>query len=177
MEVLGCFPKCLCAPVTDLYEQSSAVAGWRAGRIVAAQGRLLAVERRWLPYRASHLRIAWEKRRRPTRRITCELTYHCPIGNPEFLVVGFIRSHRLATLATFYCATLALDEIARMKGSKAIVAEVTNGRLTDRLFERWGWERHCNKWHGRHFIKRFYEGYPPLSSHWQARLRSSSSQD
>jgi hypothetical protein len=63
-----------------------------------------------------------------------------------------------------------LDEIARIKGAHAIVCHVTNGRISDRLLRRWGWEAHCLNWKGRHFIKRFYGRYADIPNHWRSRL-------
>ena len=73
-------------------------------------------------------------------------------------------------LSTFYAATLILDEIARLRDTNAIVCNVTNLRISDRLMLRWGWEKHCQHWAGRHFIKRFYGRYPEISSTWRERL-------
>ena len=53
-----------------------------------------------------------------------------------------------------------LDEIARIKGTDAIVAELSNLRISDRLARRWGWEPHVPSSRRRHYIKRFYGSYP-----------------
>jgi hypothetical protein len=54
-----------------------------------------------------------------------------------------------------------LDEVARLKASDAILCDVWNWRISDRLLARWGWQPHKpDRWH-RHFIKRFYGVYPP----------------
>ena len=64
-------------------------------------------------------------------------------------------------LETFRRALTALDEIARIKRSDALLADVSNLRISDRLLARWGWVPHCpSRWH-RHFIKRFYGSYEP----------------
>jgi hypothetical protein len=73
-------------------------------------------------------------------------------------------------LSTFYAATLVLDEIARLRDANAIVCNVTNVRISDRLMRRWGWEEHCQQWMGRHFIKRFYGHFPDIPSSWRERL-------
>jgi hypothetical protein len=56
-----------------------------------------------------------------------------------------------------------LDEIARIRGAVAIVAHVTNGSISDRLLQRFGWQQHLEHWQGRHWIRRFYDGYPETS--------------
>ena len=64
--------------------------------------------------------------------------------------------------ATMTCvgAGHVLDEIARIRGATAIVAHVTNHNITDRLLVRLGWQQHMPHWKGRHWIRRFYDGYP-----------------
>ena len=170
MEVLGRLPLNVFRPVEDLAAGKSDLARWRAGCIATADGRLVRIERRWIPYKASRLRVWWDRSRRKTSRIECELFFHHARGNGDFLVLGYVRSHRRASLASFYCATLVLDEIARIKRCGAIVADVTNDRLSDRLLERWGWQRHCHSWRGRHFIKRFYGTYPAVPAAWVSRI-------
>lgn len=167
MEVLGRLPRAVYRPVENLATENGELAKWRAGRIVTSAGRLVRVERRWLAYKATRLRVWWDRRRPQSGPQQCELFFHQPVGNPDFLVLGYVRSHPRESLASFYCATLVLDEIARMKRCHAVVAEVTNDRISDRLLARWGWEQHCLSWRGRHFIKRFYGVYPPIPGAWQ----------
>lgn len=173
MEVPSRLPRAARRCVLDLATGERELSGWRAGRIVTAAGRLVRVERRWMTYKATRLRVWWDRSRRRRRERECELFFHHAPGNPDFLVLGYVRSHPEAALASFYCATLVLDEIARIKGCHAIVAEVTNDRLSDRLLARWGWQRHCLSWRGRHFIKRFYGAYPAIPVAWRDRLSSS----
>ena len=170
MEVFGRVPGAICPLVNKLAGHEKQIEAWRCGRIVTAGGRLQFVQRRWLGYRASLLRVGWEKRYRPTGSPECELFYHHGWFSSDFLVLGYVRSHPQASLASFYCASLVLDEVARIKRSHAIVTEVTNDRLSDRLLARWGWERHCLSWSGRHFIKRFYGKYPELPEAWRERI-------
>jgi hypothetical protein len=51
-----------------------------------------------------------------------------------------------------------LDEVARVREAVAIFAHVSTEAISDRLLERWGWEPHT-KMRGRHWVKRFYNGY------------------
>ncbi len=156
--------------ITSLAGSEQLLERWRCGRIVTAEGRLKFVQRRWLGYRASLLRVGWEKLLRPSRHVECELFYHHGVLSADYLVLGYVRSHPRASLSSFYCATLVLDAVARIKGSHAIVTEVSNTRLSDRLMSRWGWERHCLNWSGRHFIKRFYGVYPEIPAAWLERI-------
>ncbi len=161
------------------------VAGWPCGRIVTSDGRLVAIQRRLLAYRPTRWRAWFDAKRRAawlrkdesaesetsaTGPYRCVLYYHHGWLSADFLVLSYVSSHPRASLSSFYCATLVLDELAREKGSHAIVAELTNERISDRLMQRWGWERHCLNWKGRHFIKRFYGTYPALPDEWRTRI-------
>lgn len=173
MEVLGRIPRWITPVVTGLKGAERQLEAWRCGRIVTGEGQLKYIQRRWIGYRASVWRVAWEKRYRPTRgQPECVLFYHHGLLSSDFLVLGYVYSHPRASLSSLYCAGLVLDEIARIKGCHAIVTEVTNARLTDRFLTRWGWEQHCLNWSGRHFIKRFYGDYPNVPSAWRGKIRS-----
>lgn len=150
--------------------RSEELAQWRCGRIVTQQSKLLRVSRRWWPHIGNHLQVRLDAKFRGQGGDRCELFYHRPLGSPTFLTLSYIRSSRKTSLSTFYAATLLLDEIARLQNVNAIVCNVTNDRLSDRLLARWGWEPHCPQWSGRHFIKRFYGTYPTIKSPWRDRL-------
>lgn len=156
--------------IANLYGESAIIEKWRAGSIVTASGRLVQVRRRWMGYKASRIRVWWDTHHRATKQDRCQLFFHHAFGMPDFLVIGYVASDKNCSLSTFYCALLALDEIARIKGAHAIVAEATNSRISDRLFKRWGWDRHCHKLSGRHYIKRFYGKYAAISPLWSKRL-------
>jgi hypothetical protein len=88
------------------------------------------------------------------------LYYNQPWAFPNFLALKYLVSTRQATLATVDSALAALDEIARLKGIDALLCDVANCRISDRLMARAGWEPHKpQRWH-RNFIKRFYGVYP-----------------
>lgn len=156
--------------VTHIAHQSQQLQALRAGHIVVQGGRLVAVFGRWWPYLGNHLRAAWDQRFRQTEVDRCELFYHAPLSAPQFLTLSYIHSGERTSLASLYAATLVLDEVARLKRSLAIVCNVTNDRISDRLLARGGWKAHCQSWSGRHFIKRFYGEYPKIGELWRARL-------
>ena len=130
----------------------------RAGQLVEIQHRLLcgnvSVTEVWLQAKFG---------RRDDD--CCWLDYHQPLGMPSFLTLDYIRTGTLASYQTFIGACHILDEIARIRSTAAIVAHVTNRNLTDRLMMRHGWERHMEDWKGRHWIRRFYDGYPKSRIH------------
>lgn len=93
----------------------------------------------------------------------CWLYYNQPRGHSSYLTLKYVLSARDTTLSTFRGALTVLDEIARIKGSDALLCDASNLRISDRLLARWGWEPHlASRWH-RHHIKRFYGDYPPPS--------------
>ena len=146
--------------LTDLRQDPDLIRRWRCGRIVMQAGKLVRVERRWLTGGVSMAQVWWQTRFGRDDDDRCCLDYHQPLGMPAFLTLDYIRSGRKAGYKTFIGACHVLDEIARMRGASAIVAHVSNGGISDRLLERVGWQRHLEHWSGRHWIRRFYDGYP-----------------
>jgi hypothetical protein len=95
-------------------------------------------------------------------RDACRLFFNQPMAHRNFLALKYIVSNFGTTFATIRRAMLVLDEIARIKKSDAILAHVTSPQISDRLMQRWGWERHLEHSSRRQFIKRFYGEYPDL---------------
>lgn len=124
-------------------------------------GRLVAVRQRLWPKSISRLGVWWQNFRSHARRRGdyCRLYYSQPAGMPRYLALKFVVSRRDTTLKTFRGALRVLDEIARIKGSDAIVCEAGNSRISDRLLRRWGWEPHVPSNRRRHYIKRFYGNF------------------
>ncbi|MEM7473877.1 MAG: hypothetical protein AAF483_02735 [Planctomycetota bacterium] len=158
-------------PVVHVAEQAEYLKARRCGRIVVERGRLDAVYGRWWPHETSLLEVYWDRWRRNYTSDRCELFYHAPWGSSRYLTLSYVRSGPETSLSTFYAATLVLDEIARLKDSNAIVCNVTNVRISDRLMTRWGWVTHCESWKGRHFIKRLYGKHPEIPGVWRERLK------
>ncbi len=157
-------------PVKNVAVSQQSLAKWRCGRIIVQDRKLNAVHRRWWPYVGNLFQARWDQKFPGGSEDRCELFYHQPLSSQEFITLSYVRSTQRTSLSTFYGATLLLDEIARLKGSLAIVCHVTNDRLSDRLLKRWGWDQHCEHWSGRHFIKRFYGEYPDIGPPWRSRL-------
>jgi hypothetical protein len=134
----------------------------RYGVIETRRGRLWAIHLRTWPKLISTLEADWLARRyhdhRPGDR--CLLYYNQPLWHANYLALAFVLSYRDCTFATSRCAARVLDEIARVKRSDALLCDAWNGRISERLLARWGWEPHTgDRWH-RNYIKRFYGTYP-----------------
>ncbi len=149
--------------VTDPRRAPELIRRWRRGRIVIRDGRLVRVEKRWLTGSVSVAQVWWQARYGRPDDDLCWLDYHQPRGMPQFLTLDYIRSGRRAGYKSFAGACRVLDEIARLRGAVAIVAHVSNAGISDRLLQRLGWQRHLQHWSGRHWIRRFYDGYPEAS--------------
>lgn len=152
---------------------SEAVRRGRYGIIEVSRGRLVAIHLRPWPRIVSTLETDWLGRRWHERRAgdRCLVYYNQPRRHSNFLALKYVVSQRDCTLATFRRALLALDEVARIKRSDAILCDAWNERISERLMAREGWERHKpDRWH-RNYIKRFYGVYPQSGASTAAVLR------
>ncbi|MDZ4818389.1 MAG: hypothetical protein SGJ20_05390 [Planctomycetota bacterium] len=89
----------------------------------------------------------------------CRLYFNQPLRHPNYLSLKYVLSNRDTKLASALGALRVLDEVARIKQSDAILADAANLRISPRLLNRLGWERHtASRWH-RNYIRRFYGQY------------------
>ena len=148
--------------VRDLEAGAGVLRTRRFGVIEMIDGRLEQIRLRPWPKGASVLeaRLCGRVGHGWRRGNRCRLYYNQPWTAPNYLALRYVVSTRDCTLATFHGALEVLDEIARLKRSDAIVCDASNGRISDRLLARWGWEPHTSDHRHRHFIKRFYGAYP-----------------
>jgi hypothetical protein len=151
--------------VNDPVSGADQLRRWRYGRIIMQAGRLVEIQRRLSCGSVSVAQVWWQAKYGRNDDDICWLDYHQPFGMPTFLTLDYIRSGSLAGYKTFAGAGHVLDEIAKTRGATAIVAHVANHNITDRLLARLGWERHMHHWKGRHWIRRFYDGYPVSTLH------------
>ena len=148
--------------VLDLQGQSDILRSRAYGVICTENGRLKEIRLRPWPKIISAAEISLLGNRLHNRATgdCCWLYYNQPRWHRNFLALKYIVSNREASFRTFRKSLIVLDEIARIKGTDAIVAELSNLRLSDRLARRWGWEPHFPSSRRRHYIKRFYGSYP-----------------
>jgi hypothetical protein len=149
--------------VTDLRHGADVLRARAYGVIEAEGGRFRRVVLRPYPKLVSVPEILllgglYHRRRSADR---CRLYYDQPRRFRNFLVVKYVVSGRGTTYRTCWRALDALDEIARLKRTDALLCDLSNWRISREMMARWGWEPHCpSRWH-RHYIKRFYGRYPP----------------
>ncbi|HEV3341865.1 MAG TPA: hypothetical protein VG125_15975 [Pirellulales bacterium] len=144
--------------VTDLADehQRAVVRRRRYGLIETSGDRLERISFRPLPKLAAPFDLPWGRLvHRSAGGNRCWLYFNQPRGLEQFLALKLVVSTRQATLACFRGALEALDEVARIKQTHAIVCDAAYWRISDRLLARWGWLPHKPQpWH-RNFIKRF----------------------
>ena len=154
--------------ITDLRAGEPALRRRRYGVIEAVDARLSGIHLRPWPKMISLPEALWLGRwnhqRLPGDR--CWLYYNQPLGHSNFLAVKYIVSARDCSFATLKAAMTVLEEVARIKNSDAALCHITNGKISDRLLAREGWDRHCLNSYGRHYIKRFYGEYPQPDAAW-----------
>ena len=149
--------------VTDPIQGAEQLKRWRRGRIVMRSGRLIEIQRRLTSGSVSVAQVWWQARYGRSDDDLCWLDYHQPLGMPGFLTLDYIRAGTQAGFKSLIGAHHVLEEIARLRAATAIVAHVSNANISDRFLQRLGWQRHLEHWSGRHWIRRFYDGYPPSS--------------
>ena len=148
--------------VTDLSAQAGALRVGRHGVIEVVDGRLRHVRLRPFAKIVSLPEVMFwgDFYHRHWVGDRCRLFYDQVRSQPNYICLKYVLSGRDTKLGTLRGALRVLDEIARIKGTDAVVSEAFNWRISDRLAERWGWERHKPSRWRRNFIKRFYGSYP-----------------
>lgn len=148
--------------ITDLDSGRDAIAARRYGVIETSGGRFVAVHLRAWPKLIS-MRDLWpvgDDFHEPGPPDRCRLYYNQPQGHASFLALKYVATTRGARYATFLAALRALDRVAAIKGTDAIVCDAANSRLSDRFMRRMGWAPHAPAPWRRNFIRRFYGEYP-----------------
>lgn len=152
--------------VTDLAAQADVVRRRRYGVIEMAEGRFRQLRLRPFAkfYTPFDFFLRGESYHRSRSGDRCLLYYNQPRQFSNFLALKYIVSTRDATLATVSGALDVLDQIAEIKRADALLCEVANFRISERILVRWGWVPHAPSRWRRNFIKRFYGIYPPRRS-------------
>jgi hypothetical protein len=152
----------LCETICDLESGDEALRLRRHGVIETEEGALRAVHLRPWPKLVS-LPELWPQGTRYHARgeaDRCLLYFNQPRRTPNFLALKYVVSTAGTRYRTFRAALTALDAVAAIKQTDAIVCDAANMRLSERLMARLGWEPHKpQRWH-RNYIRRFYGVYP-----------------
>jgi hypothetical protein len=151
-----------CERITDIQAGRDRLRTRRYGVIQTGGGRLVAIYFRPWPKMLAWPEILpiapYDHSRGAADR--CLLYYNQPRRFPNYLALKYVVSSLGTSYATFRAALTLLDFIAELKQADALMCDVANARISDRLLARLGWEPHKpQRWH-RNFIKRFYGSYP-----------------
>ena len=152
---------------TDLREGADAIRRRSFGVIEARDGQFRRIRLRPFPKLVSlpEIFILGRYVHAHRRDDRCLLFYDQPRRHPNFLAVKYVISGRGTSYQTLRRTAEALDEVARLKGTDALLCELATWRISREMMARWGWEPHCNSRWRRHYIKRFYGTYP-LRAAW-----------
>ena len=139
------------------------------GMIEVGAGQLVHIKLKPWPKLASIVEARWISgwKQNWNRRGVCRLYYNQPRLHRNYLTLNYIESSRDTRWRSIVKALEILDEIAFLKKSDAILAELSNAAISDRLMQRLGWVRHREDSPQRHWIKRFYGEYPAAVRHRQ----------
>ncbi|MGL4512704.1 MAG: hypothetical protein ACRCT8_06395 [Lacipirellulaceae bacterium] len=142
------------------------IAQRRYGVIEARAGGLVGVTLRPWPTLFSMRELLplgelWRPAGEPDR---VRLYYNQPRGHERFLALRYVAATPGTRYATLVAALRALDGVARLKQSDALLCDAANRRLSDRFLARMGWAPHAPGWRQRNYIKRFYGVYPEWAS-------------
>lgn len=132
------------------------------GLIESANGKFSSIQIRPYPKIASVIEAHWiqgMKRKRKMRDV-CRVYYNQPFAHRNYLAVGYLESAVGTTIKTLFATLDMLEQVAFIKQSDAILAEISNPKISDRILKRRGWDRHLEHKKKRHWIKRFYGVYP-----------------
>ena len=145
----------------DLEQSSDLIAASPYGMIEASQGKVQFVQLRPWPKLVSGVEALWLGgwSHRRLQRDRAQFWYSQPMAHKNFLVLSYAVSEMGTTVLTLRAALRALDRVAELKRSDAILCQATNTRLTDRVMRFWGFERHLQHKKERHYIRRFYGEY------------------
>ncbi len=132
------------------------------GMIEVAAGQLVQIKLKPWPKLVSIVEARWIRgwKQGWNRRDVCRLYYNQPRLHRNYLTLNYIESSHDTRWQSIVKALAIFDEIAYLKQSDAILAELSNAAISDRLMQRLGWARHREDSPQRHWIKRFYGEYP-----------------
>jgi hypothetical protein len=154
-----------CATPSEWQDALPAIRAGRYGVIETSRGKLVAMHLRLWP-----TLLVWpelwptsERRHGSGAADRCLLYYNQPRRHSNYIALKYVETSYATSYATFRAALTTLDAVAAAKGTDALLCDVANGRISDRLLARLGWQAHkAQRWH-RNFIKRYYGSYPVLT--------------
>jgi len=124
------------------------------GEVLLSHGELVAIYPRWWPKIASRWEAIQHTLLRSLPEDVCRAYYAFPRRAPGYMTVIYAHSGPNTHYRTLYRGVKVMEDIARLRNTKAMVCESVNARVDERLLNRWGYVKHAVSLGGNHYIKR-----------------------
>lgn len=148
--------------VHDIKADAEKIRNRSYGMIEVVDERFVAIHLRPWPKMISGIEAKWAdgwgKQRSTTNK--GQVFYSQPMAHTNYLTISYIVSTLQTSMTTLTLAMAVLDYVAYLKHSDAVLAEVSNTRISDRVLKRMGFEKHLFESKKRHWIKRYYGKFP-----------------
>ena len=141
--------------VQSLQGNELRVRTWSFGEIELSHGQLVRIRPRWWPRFGSQWESFQDSYVRTLPEDFLRAYYAFPWRAPGYMTVLYAQSGPRTQYKTLHRAVEAMNEIASLRDTQAIVCQLVNQRGTERLMNRWGYVRHAASLGDNHFIKRF----------------------
>ena len=148
--------------VYDVVADAEKIRSRPYGMIEVVDEQLVAIHLRPWPKLISGIEAKWADSwgKKRSRKNQGQVFFRQPMTHRNYLTISYIVSTLQTSMTTLTLSLAVLDYVAYLKRSDAILAEVSNNRISDRVMKRLGFERHLLESKRRHWIKRFYGAYP-----------------
>jgi hypothetical protein len=123
--------------------------------IILRHGQLVVVQARWWPRWGTVFGAMMDRVARNLPDDECRFYYAFPRTSPGFMSLLYVHAGEKTTYKTFHQGIAAIESLAKLNRSQAIVCQVTNDRLTERMMRRWGYVKHAEHLGRDHYIRRF----------------------
>jgi len=140
--------------VTTLAGNEERVSKWRYGEVVLRNGRAVSIQARWWPRWGTVWGAMVDRVVRSLPEDECRFYYSFPRSAPGYMSLLYVHAGEKTYYRTFHQGIVAIDAIAGLHKARAIVCQVTNDRLNDRMMTRWGYVKHAENLGDNHYIRR-----------------------
>lgn len=140
--------------ITDVAQSRHRILACKYGEIELSGGAVVCIYPRWWPRIGSKWESAVESYLKVLPEDSCRVYYAFPMRAPNYMSVLYAHSGPNTSYKTLYRGVTAVEEIARIREAHAIVCQVSNSRLSERLMKRLGYVRHALNLGDHHYIKR-----------------------
>lgn len=140
--------------VASIDHHASEISRWRYGTVLLRNGKLIAIQARWWPRWGTVFGAMMDRVVRTLPEDECRFYFAFPRSAPGFMSLLYVHAGEKTTYQTFHQGIASIEAIARLRRSHAIVCQVTNDRLSERMMNRWGYVKHAPHLGPDHYICR-----------------------